>query len=190
VGNTSVKRRSDGSQSGSVTLRVPSDKFEESLTKARALGKVSEVSSNVEDITAQFVDMEARLKNAQREEQEILKLFDRGGKLSEVIEVETKLASVRQTIEQMQGQMRVWRDQIDLSTLTISFFERGEAAVAESGPFSISYHLVSAWRALVGLLRAIVTMVIYVVIVGWVFWLPVVLLIWLVRRRRRKAAGG
>lgn len=189
LGNTSIARHADGSQSGTVTVRVPVGKFSEALERARALGKVERVDTEVQDVTNEYVDLDARLRNAKREETEILKLFDRGGKLSDIIQIETKLAEVRGRIEQMQGQLRVMNEQISLCTLTVTVHEKGEAAVAALDRYDIRYHLRSAWRSLLGLLQGLLTFAIYLVVVGWVFWLPVVLVVWIVRRRRRAAAA-
>lgn len=183
VGNTSVSRHSDGGKAGSATIRVPVARYDEALAKVRGLGKIESTSSHVQDVTAEFVDLQARIKNAQREEQEITKLFDRGGKLADIIQIETKLSSVRERIEQMQGQMRVLSDQIDLCTITVSFYEKGEAAVAATGKFNLGYHLRSAVRALILILRALLTALVYVIVVGWIIWLPTLILV--VRAQRR-----
>lgn len=188
LGNTSIARHADGSQSGTVTLRVPVGKFAEAVEKAKALGKVERVDTEVQDVTNEYVDLDARLRNAKREETEILKLFERGGKLSDIIQIESKLAQVRGQIEQMQGQLRVMNEQISLCTLTLTVHEKGEAAVAALDRYDVRYHLRSAWRSLLGLLQGLLTFAIYLVVVGWVFWVPVVLLVWVIRRRRAAAA--
>jgi hypothetical protein len=190
VGASSLSRVSDGSQSGSMTIRVPTPRFEDALSKIRELGKVEQITTGVDDVTGQFVDLEARIRNAKREEQEILKLFDRGGKLSDVITVESKLAEVRGQIETYDAQLRALREQTDLSTITVSLYEKGKASVPEPGEYSANYHLRSAWRALLGILRGLLTFVIYVVVVGWVVWLPILLIVWAARSRRRKGPGG
>jgi hypothetical protein len=186
IGDTSLSRRPDGSQSGSVTVRVPVDRFEDALSKLRELGKVLQVDTKVQDVTAAFVDLEARLRNAKREEQEVLKLYGRSGRLADIIEVEERLAQVRENIEQLEGQMRLMRSQTDLSTIDVRLSERGEAAVPQPERYSLRYEIRSAARVAVDLVRNLITAAIYLVIVGWVVWVPVLLLIWLIWRRRRR----
>ena len=185
VGSTSLSRYEDGGQHGSVTVRVPVAKFEQVLSKLRELGRVECISTNVQDVTAEYVDLEARIRNAKREEQEVLKLFDRGGKLADIIQIEKRLSEVRETIERYEGSMRVMRDQVELSTITVQVYQKGEAAVPESRGYDIAYHFRSATRSLVLLLQGVFTFALYFVMVGWVFWLPLGLLIWFIRRRRR-----
>jgi hypothetical protein len=187
VGNTSIARHEDGSQSGTVTLRIPVAKFAQALEKIRTLGRVERVDTQVQDVTNEYVDLDARLRNAKREEQEILKLLDRSGKLADIIQIESKLAEVRGQIERMEGQLRVMNEQMSLCTITVSLHEKGEAAVAALDRYDVRYHLRSAGRTLVRVLEGLLTIALYVVIVGWVVWMPVALLVWIVRRRRAAA---
>ncbi len=186
IGSTSLSGRPDGSQTGNVTIRVPVDRFEDALAKLRELGKALQVETKVQDVTGQFVDLEARLRNRKREEQEVLRLYGRGGHLEDIIKVEERLAEVRESIEQLEGQMRLMRSQTDLSTIDIRLSERGEAAVPQPERYSLRYEVRSAARVAVDLVRNLITCAIYVVIVGWVFWVPLLLVIWLVWRRRRR----
>lgn len=185
VGSTSLQRDESGTQFGSVTVRVPAGRFDQALRNLRELGRVRSVTTNVQDVTAEYVDLEARIRNAKRTEEEIIKLLDRGGKLADIITVETKLGEVRETIERYEGQMRVLREQVDLATITLHLSEKREAAVPEAEKYDAAYHLRSAGRALVAVLWGILTFLIYFVLVGWVFWLPLALIAWVVARRRR-----
>lgn len=185
VGGSTLSRYDDGSLHGSVTVRVPSDEFSAVLDQFKSLGRMDQLSSNVEDVTGQFVDLDARLRNRKREEEVLLKLFERNAKLQDVIQVEARLSEVRESIEVLEGQMRTLKEQIALSTITLNLYEKGEAAVAETESYALAYHLRSAGRSLVVVLQGLATFLIYVIVVGWVFWLPLVLIIWWVRRRRR-----
>lgn len=189
VADTSVNRAPDGSQSGNISLRVPSASFDTALQQVRKIGRVESWTTGVQDVTAAYVDLEARIRNARREEQEVIKLYDRGGKLEDVLKVSARLAEVRGTIEQLEGQMRVMKDQVSLSTVSVRFFERGEAAVAETTKYDLGYHLRSAVRSLALIARAILTTTIYVLISGSVLWVPLLVIILVVRWRRKRAAA-
>jgi len=184
VGTTSLRRYDDGSHSGSVTVRVPLEKFDDVIKQLRELGKVQQLSTNVQDVTGQYVDLDARLRNKKREEEELLKLFDRKGELEDIIQIESRLSEVREQVEVFEGQMRVLSEQIALSTINVFLAEKGEAAVAEVEGYDLGYHLRSAGRSFMSVVQGLVTFLIYFVVVGWVFWLPIGLLVWFVRRRR------
>ncbi len=192
IGDTSLTRHDDGSHWGNVTIRVPTDQFDTMLQGLQELGRVHEISTDTQDVTEQYVDLEARIRNRKREEEALLELMKRRGSLEDIIRVETRLSDVRETIERFEGQLRLLKDQVALSTITVSLFEKGEAALAETREYDTGFHLRSAVRALISLLRAIATALIYFVIVGWVFWVPLGIIIWVVRRRRalRRAKVG
>src|SRR5207244_2290107 len=74
------------------------------------------------DISDQYVDLTARLSNARVFEERLLRIvWEKTGKLSELIEVESQLAREREQIEQLQGKQRLWDNQVALATVRISF---------------------------------------------------------------------
>jgi len=184
--NTSMSRSGDGGQNGSITLRVPSSAFDKTIDKVREAGKVRDWSTNTQDVTAEYVDLEARLRNARREEQEVAKLYDRSGRLEDLIKVSTRLGEVRGTIERLEGQMRVMKDQVSLCTITVMVYEPGEAPVPQTGAYSLLFHLRGAVRALTVIARGILTTLVYVTISGAVLWVPALAIVLIVRYRRRR----
>ena len=79
-----------------------------------------EVQENTKDVTAQYVDLEARIANQKRLEERVLGVLDQvKGKIGDVLQVEQQLARVRETIERLEGQMRVLKDKVTMATLTV-----------------------------------------------------------------------
>jgi chromosome segregation ATPase len=77
-----------------------------------------------QDVTAEFYDVEARIKNKQVQEQTLQKMLEeRSGQLEEVLKVETELSRVRGEIEQMEGRIRVLKNLSTLATLTLTLRE-------------------------------------------------------------------
>jgi hypothetical protein len=190
VGSSALSRSPGGGQQGSVSLRVPVTRFDEALDGVRRLATVVSLSTGVQDVTGDYVDLAARITNAKREEAEIAKLFARSGKLADIITVADKLSQVRERIEQYEGQMRSMRDQTDLSTLSVTLYEPGEVVVPEPPEYSAEYHVGNALRALATLGQGLLTVLIYVAMVGWVIWLPALVAWWLLAARRRKDGEG
>lgn len=123
---SSTETGMDGSNpSATITVRVPSAGYQPLLIELDNLGTVEQRSETSRDVTAEFVDVEARIRNKEREEARLLELLaEAEGKLKEILEVERELSRVRGEIERAQGQMNVLRDQIDLATITIHATER------------------------------------------------------------------
>jgi len=168
-----------------LTIRVPADSFGKLHDGARALGTVTRDEQQGEDVTKQWQDLEARIKIRQAEEQALVRLMARQGRLADLLEVEKRLWEVREQIEQAQGELRVLRDQVTLATLTVTLREEVPAGVGKVGPWNLGYHVVNAVHALVSAVRAVLVALIYVAVPGALVWAPLLLLIRWLRRRAR-----
>ncbi|MEL6106458.1 MAG: DUF4349 domain-containing protein [Planctomycetota bacterium] len=127
VASSDTNRRYRNSQSGRWVVRVPVDSYDAFLSGVVGLGFTESRTENAEDVTEEYVDLEARIANKKRLETRILSMLDqRAGKLAEVLEIERELARVREEIETMEGRMRYLRDQTTLTTVTIECREQKE----------------------------------------------------------------
>jgi len=128
----------DGKASrATIVLRIPAERFMDVMRGSRGLGQVDRDEAETEDVTQEYTDLAARLANTKRLEQRLLQLVDtRAGNMSEVLEVENQIAEVRGTIEQMEGRIRMWDDQITLSRITVELVAKHAPApvVAKTEP--------------------------------------------------------
>lgn len=107
-----------------ATLRVPADQLDATLTEVKALGRVESESQSGQDVTSQYVDLQARLSNARNTEQRLTDLLrNRTGKLSDVLEVEQELDRVRGEIEQMEAERKNMSNQVSYATLNATIAE-------------------------------------------------------------------
>ncbi len=125
----------DDRQSASMTVRVPQAQFEAALDQIRLLGVVQSENIGSDDVSEQFIDLEARLKSALREEDSLLSLLSRSLNISDIISIERELARVRSTIEQLQGQLNFLERRVDLSTIFIELFPPEEDRVQPPSAF-------------------------------------------------------
>jgi hypothetical protein len=108
----------------SATLRVPVDQLDATLLEMKTLGRVESESQNGEDVTSQYVDLEARLANARNTERRLTDLLkERTGKLSDVLAVENEHARVRGEIEQMEAERKTMSNQVSFATLNATITE-------------------------------------------------------------------
>ncbi len=175
-----------GRQQINFTVRVPVKQFSNVMSQIRALGKVKHESIDTQDVTEEFLDLDARLRTLRQAEERLLAMLKRSGKLADLLAIERELAGRREEIERAEGRLRYLRDRVGFSTITVSLYEEGTAAVGPSGPYDVVYHLRTAHRVLISILQGLLTALIYLVIDGVVVWLPLLVLIWLIVRRRRR----
>ncbi|HYH07419.1 MAG TPA: DUF4349 domain-containing protein [Thermoanaerobaculia bacterium] len=147
-----------------VTLRVPSDKLTTTLASIRGVARrVENESLASEDVSAEFVDLEARLRNLEATEEELRQLLvvarQNSRKAADVLEVHQQLTQIRGQIEQTRGRMRHLSQVTAMSAIAL---EVGTEAVLPSWhPASV---MRDASRALVGVLQSMATAAIWLVI--------------------------
>lgn len=104
----------------SVTVRVPRARFREILGRVEQMGNVVHRSVAAEDVNDPYVDMEIRLKNARGMRDRLQGLLASAG-VKEALDIEKELVRVTQEIEGLEGKLKLLRDRIAFSTVTVSF---------------------------------------------------------------------
>jgi hypothetical protein len=156
----------DESRTGTIVLRVPAEDFETALASIEDLGKVESEQVSGKDVTQEFVDLEARLRNLQAQESVLLGLMKEADSISSSIRVQNSLSSVQLDIEQIQGRINFLEDRASMSTIAVSVTEHGAPVAKE--PSLIS----KAWGHAVDVTEAII----YALVVSLGFIVPVGLL--------------
>jgi hypothetical protein len=174
-----------GEKTTTITIRIPSAKFDEVVKELRTLGDVRSQSIKAEDVTRQMVDLEARLRNLRREEEVVAELFRRQGRIADVLEVERELSRVRGEIEQGESALAGLRDSVAYSTITITIQTRPSKVEQKLREWSAGYHVLNAWHALVKVVRALITALIYIAIVIGPFVVVALVIWWAIRASRR-----
>jgi hypothetical protein len=112
-------------QNATVVIRVPQEQFFPALEGVEALGKMLAQDVGQEDVSEQLVDLNARLRSFQREEQSLLVLLGRANEVSEILAVERELNRVRLEIEKLQGRLDFLERQVALATISVFLVPRG-----------------------------------------------------------------
>lgn len=185
ISHTQVGGTPGQPRQGTWTVRIPVDGYDQFMVGAARLGELQSMSSNAEDVTEQYYDVEARLKNKQVEEQQLIGLLkNRTAKLRDILEVEREISRVRGEVEQLQGQLRLLKNQTGLATVSITLQEVQEFLAPR--PTTFTARIARAWHdSLVSVRDALQTMVISLVSsVPWlVFWGVVIGVILVLFRR-------
>jgi anti-sigma factor RsiW len=124
VGELKANDTTGSGRTLTATLRVPADQLDATLTEVKTLGRVESESQSGQDVTSQYVDLQARLTNARNTEQRLTDLLrNRTGKLSDVLEVEQELDRVRGQVEQMEAERKNMANQVSFATLNATIAE-------------------------------------------------------------------
>jgi hypothetical protein len=137
LADVSVDRSQGEHRAGRWVARVPVDKFEAFLDDLSKIGVPEGRHQTAQDVSEEFVDLEARIKNSKRLEERILKLVDeRTGNIKDVAEAEQQLSRVREEIERMEGRMRYLANRTALTTVTINAREEHDYKPPETPAFA------------------------------------------------------
>lgn len=133
VSATTVNQATAGQvPSGSVSLRVPVKSFEAVVSDAEGTGTATSVSISGQDVTASYVDLQARIASLQDTRTQFEQVLARATAIGDILSVETQIGDLQTQLEQLQGQLQVLDDQTTYSSLTVQVSER--PAPGKSGP--------------------------------------------------------
>ncbi|WP_078434494.1 DUF4349 domain-containing protein [Metabacillus halosaccharovorans] len=109
---------------GTITVRIPQEKFQEFLKTVESEStKVIDESINGQDVTEEYVDLESRLKSKQVVEKRLLEFMEKAEKTEDLLKISNDLAAVQEEIEQIKGRMNYLDNQVSLATITIHIQE-------------------------------------------------------------------
>lgn len=180
---------SDQDRRIAITFRVSAERFEEALQQVQGLAQeVLSISISGDDVTEEFVDLNARLRNLEASRDRLLDLLSRADQVEDALSVNTALTDIQGQIEQIQGRMQYLQRSSALSTLTVSLQSEHVEPIVDEESWQPLVVASAALRALLGLVQFLISMVI-VLLVWLPVWLPLLLLgRWLWRRRKVAAS--
>ena len=105
------------------TLRVPKEHYSDLTAALDTVGNVTYLTSNAENITAQYSDVEAQVKSYDTQEQRLLEIMAQADTVEDMITLESRLSDVRMEKERLETQLQNWDRQVDYSTVYVSLTE-------------------------------------------------------------------
>ena len=159
--------------SASLTIRVPAAKFDEVRTQIRKLGlRVENESIEAQDVTKQYIDQEARLRNLRAQEQQYLGILRKAANVKDTLEVSDKLNEIRGAIEERQAEFEALSKQVETVAINITLRAEADAQVFGLNWRPLYQLKIAAREGLSGLADYAASMT------AFLFYLPTVLL-WL-----------
>ncbi len=123
-----------------MKIRVPASRFEDTTSLIESLGRFVERSLKAADVTEDYVDLEARLRNARAVRDRLNALLAKAEDVKAALEVEKELARVGREIERLEAKFEILRNRVAFSTISVGF-----QTVARTAPAPINTQLPFAW---------------------------------------------
>ncbi|MGH9174583.1 MAG: DUF4349 domain-containing protein [Vicinamibacterales bacterium] len=173
-------------QFAQITIRVPVDQFDTTMNDLRSSTFVDEVlreESTSQDVSAEFVDNESRLKALRETELRFLDLLGDADTVDEVLRMEYELSNIRSQIETIQGRQNYLEQATAFSTITVALQPSGAPAEPQraDGDFFLTRIVESAWNHSRGAIEDILVATLTIAIVAGAL-LPLALVSWIAYR--------
>ena len=176
-------------RSASLTIRVPSNRFGDALQQLKSLdGEIQTSGVSAQDVTDQFVDLQARLTAKQAEEQRYIAILNRANTIDEILKVDASLGSVRTQIEQLTAQINSIKGRTEFSTISMSISTlTALPGDTTSKAWDPAKTVGRALAALGAMMQVFADIVIWLIVFGWLPLLAFAILIFATRMRRPTA---
>ncbi|MBK9155560.1 MAG: DUF4349 domain-containing protein [Chloracidobacterium sp.] len=190
---SSSDRRSSIRDTVTMTVRVPADKFDQALEEIRKTAdRVVVETVKGQDVTEEFIDIEARLKAKRALEEQFMEIMKRANSVDDALNVQRQLAEVRGEIEKIEGRKRFLENQTSLSTIKVRIQTPAAISASGAGFFSqLAEAINTGIEAATGFVLGLVTFAIAILPFIIFICLPIFLILrylWKRLRRRRTAA--
>ena len=183
----------EGMKNGSIAIRVPAASFSRALADAGKLGEVRNQQIQTQDVTEEYVDLEARIANSEAHVRALLALLAKAKTVDEILQVQQVLTGAQQQLEELKGRQRYLDEHTSFSTLALNIYETGTVITTTDTEWGFVGALKDAVRNLVGAVNAIVrglgVLVPVVIVLGIIAY--IVYRIWrsIARGRREREAA-
>lgn len=113
---------------GTIAIRVPAERFDDAVTQIKDIAE-NVASENItgKDVTEEYTDLQAQLRNLEATENELRELFDRTGSVEQILQVQRELSNVRGQIEMKKGRIQYLEESAALSSISVTLTETAEA---------------------------------------------------------------
>jgi len=171
IASSSFSNQGDA-QVASLTIRVPAAEYQSVLSELRELGvKVLSEDSKSSDVTAEYTDLGSRLRNLEATERQMLTLLERATTVGEILQVQDRLNSIRNEIEQVKGRMAMLDKLTELATITVHLQPVAVASTSPDEGSRLGNEISAAWDESIEFLTDIAAGILHVVVFGW--WVPI-----------------
>lgn len=178
-------------KSGQISIRVPVERFDAAISAIQEMAvEVESLSTQGEDVTEEYVDLQARLENLEATAQRVRNFLDEARNVEEALAVNSELSRLEGEIEALKGRIQYLEQSAAFSTINVNVTPDALSQPIEIGGWRFGGVVRDAVEALISALQGLATIAVWVVIVLLPLALLIIVPLWLVYtliRRRRQA---
>jgi hypothetical protein len=162
---------------GTIAIRVPAASFSAAIADAGKLGTLKNQQIKTQDVTEEYVDLQARIINSQAKLDTFRKLFDKATSINDIVNVQQVVTAAQDELEQLKGRQRFLQEHTSYSTLTMNIREAGAATTtttAAAAPWGVgkafgdaAHNFVKAVNAIIRALGILIPILVVLAIVGY-----------------------
>jgi len=157
-----------------ITIRVPADTLDQALAEIKSgAGQILNENVSGQDITQEYTDLESRLRNLERAEEQLTEIMEQAWETEDVLVVYNRLVEVQEQIELIKGQMKYYEQSAALSAISINIQANEAVQPLKIGNWQPVGVAKRALQALINTLKFLADMLIWIVL----YILPVVLIL-------------
>jgi hypothetical protein len=179
-------------QAANLTLKVPAADFDAAMDRLRALGTPLSEQVSTQEVTEEYVDLDAQVRSLEAVEAQYLRLLERAQRIEEILPLQQRVTEVRTQIDRLKGRMNLLQRRADLSTVSVSLTLPARAGdpfgLGEPRPVrTLRLALAGLGASLVGLLDVTIYLLVYLLplaVIGGAFFF------WRRSRRAAPSAGA
>jgi len=181
----SIQNDSEGKDDYSMyrrlTIRIPNANFDAFIGDlSKGVDYFDQKDIAIDDVTEEYIDVASRIKTKKALEQRYLELLNKANKVSEMLEIEQQLATIREEIEAKEGRLKYLQNQVSMSTITMEFYKTLEHKAGATVSFGTKFV-----NAIKSGFNGISSFFIWLIEV-WPFIVILVALIYFIRRRIKR----
>ncbi len=164
-----------------LTLRIPNDHFDSFINDvSTGVDYFDRKSVSIDDVTEEYIDVASRIKTKKALEERYLQLLKKANKVSEMLEIERELATIREEIEAKEGRLKYIQNKVSMSTINLEFYKTMEHKAGATVSFGTKFV-----NAIKSGFNGISSFFIWLIEV-WPFIVILVALIYFVKRRFKR----
>ena len=186
ISGSSSSNLSENAPSIQMTVRIPVDQFDSTMNLFESMGTRLQKAVRGEDVTAQLIDLESRIKSMQAEEQAYRNILANTKKVADVLDVQSRIMKIRQEIEAISAQRKGLAELAALSTIELTLVQE-TSGIAQTQDKNWLKESWNGSTSMLGMaLQGVGSFAVFLFVFS-PFWLPPILLVvWLARRSAKK----